>query len=420
MSRKLLQIGLLMTIVNVMGGGMGYLFQILMGRMLSPQEFALFSAIMSVATVMNSPINAVFTVISRNITQALVVDSAKFVRETYNKLGSVCLGVAVILLVFALLFGNDIGVYIKNSNGLQIALLAGIVSVTFMGQLNNAYLQGGQRYIWIAGSGLSTITLKILFSVGLVVLGFGVDGALVGVVCSTLLANIVIMGMIRRANPEPTQENTRGVKGSIFDLSTLLPVLVANVSIAVMTQLDVLLVNNFFSPEEAGKYAAAATLGKAVLYLPGGIVMALFPMVTEAQAKAAKVSNYILTASGMTFAMCMVVVIFYWFAGQEVIRLFFGEKYAGAEEILKYYSLAMLPMALLIVAEYFLMALGKAVYAWLSFIFAPAQILLIYFYHDNLLSVLTIVGVSGLLLLICGYLFLFKLIRSNSGQKVLI
>jgi O-antigen/teichoic acid export membrane protein len=187
-----------------------------------------------------------------------------------------------------------------------------------------------------------------------------------------------------------------------------------------MTQLDVLLVNNFFSPEEAGKYAAAATLGKAVLYLPGGIVMALFPMVTEAQAKAAKVSNYILTASGMTFAMCMVVVIFYWFAGQEVIRLFFGEKYAGAEEILKYYSLAMLPMALLIVAEYFLMALGKAVYAWLSFIFAPAQILLIYFYHDNLLSVLTIVGVSGLLLLICGYLFLFKLIRSNSGQKVLI
>lgn len=418
MSRRLLRIGLLMTIVNVMGGAMGYVFQILMGRMLSPQEFALFAAIVSVATVMNSPINAVFTVISRNITQALVADSAQFVRATYNRLGSVCLGIALILLVVALMFGNDIGAYIKNSSGLQIALLAGIVSVTFMGQLNNAYLQGGQRYTWIAGSGLSTVALKILFSTGLVAIGFGVDGALVGVVCSTLLANIVIMGMIRRANPESTQGDAARVNGSIYDLSRLLPVLVANVSMAVMTQLDVLLVNNFFSPTEAGKYAAAATLGKAVLYLPGGIVMALFPMVAEAQAKAARVSNYILTASGMTFAMCMVGVLFYWLAGQEVIRLFFGEKYAGTEDILRYYSIAMLPMALLIVAEYFLMALGKVVYAWLSFIFAPVQILLIYFYHDNLLSVVTIVGMSGFMLLVCGYLFLFKLIRINSEQKV--
>ena len=89
----------------------------------------------------------------------------------------------------------------------------------------------------------------------------------------------------------------------------------------------------------------------------------------------------------------------------------YGEKYSGVGEILKYYGLIMLPMALLVVAEYFLMALGKVVYAWLSLFFAPIQIILIYFYHDDVYEVMWIVGTCGLLLLLSGYFFLVKLLR---------
>lgn len=418
MSRKLLRVGLLMTVVSVMGGAMGYVFQILMGRMLSPQDFALYAAIMSVAVVMTSPISAVFTVVSRNITQAFVVDSGSFVRKTYHRFVTINLVGVVILVAIALVFGNEIGVYIKNSSSLQIALLAGVIGATSMGMLNNAYLQGGQKYSWLAGSGLSTVALKILLAVTFVWIGFGVDGALVGVVASTLIANIVVMTMLKKNAPQSSCQDSDNAYKTVFDLRRLVPVLVANVSMSIMMQLDVLLVNNFFSSVDAGKYAAAATLGKAILYLPGGLVLALFPMVAEAQAKASQVANYIITASGMTVAMCMAGVLFYWLAGENLILMFFGEQYSGTEEILKYYSLAMLPMALLIVTEYFLMALGKVVYAWLSFIFAPLQVALIYIYHENLFVVISIVGFSGLALLVCGYLFLFRLIRVNLRQEV--
>ena len=409
-----------MTVVSVAGGVMGYFFQILMGRMLSHQDFALFSAIMSVAVVVTSPISAVYNVVSRNITQAFVMDSGNFIRITYNRFITINLIATVILVGVALLFATEIGFHIKNSSGLQIALLAGVIGATSMGMLNNAYLQGGQKYYLLAGSGLSTVALKILLVVSLVWIGCGVDGALVGVVASTLTANFVVMTLLIKSAPQSGFQGSESACKTVFDLRRLVPVLVANVSMSIMMQLDVLLVNNFFSSLDAAKYAAAAILGKAILYLPGGLVLALFPMVAEAQAKASQVANYIITASLMTVAMCVTGVLFFWLAGEDLTLLFFGERYSGTEEILKYYSLAMLPMALLIVTEYFLMALGKVVYAWLSLIFAPIQVALIYFHHESLLDVVAIVGFSGLLLLVCGYLILFRLIKSNLRQEVVV
>ena len=53
-------------------------------------------------------------------------------------------------------------------------------------------------------------------------------------------------------------------------LGSILPVIVANISFAIMTQADMVLVNYHFSSEIAGEYAAASILGKAVLYLRVG------------------------------------------------------------------------------------------------------------------------------------------------------
>lgn len=410
MSRKLIRVGLLMTTASVLNGALGYVFQVLMGRMLSPQDFALFAAIMSVAVVMTSPISAVFTVVSRNITQMFVADLGGFIKETYKKFREFCLGGSIILVIVAVLFGHEIGSLIKNADSIQVVLLTTVVGATSMGMLNNAYLQGGQKYAWLACSGFATVVLKILLSAMLVWIGFGVNGALTGAIGSTLIINIFVMLLIQSSYSNEMLTDSVKVTKKIYNFNRLPPVLMANISITVMTQLDVLLVNNFFYSEEAGKYAAAATLGKAILYLPGGVVLALFPMVAEAQAKGAKVLNYMLSATGMTIGMCAVGILFYWVAGKNVIEILFGERYAGTEVILKYYSLAMLPMALLIVAEYFLIALGKVVYAWLSLIFAPLQIILIYLIHRTVFDVIAIVGLCSLCLLLSGYFFLFRAI----------
>lgn len=409
MTKKLVGIGLFLTVTNVVAGGLGYIFQVLMGRMLAPGEFAVFSAVVSMAVILTSPISAFATVISRNVTQVLVTaGSGPFIYSSYKKINKNCIIYGIGFLAVTIFASETIKNYIKNATEYEVFFMSLMVVSTALGMVNNAYLQGVQRYRWLAGMSVSTVLMKILFAVCFVGFGFAVDGALFGAVCATLAAYFIVFRYIKKTFAQRLLVDSSFEEGQIFCFAKLGPILVANVGVSLMTQLDVFLVNNFFDPNIAGSYAAAATLGKAVLYLPGGIVLALFPMVAEAQAKKDKVSTYVVAASMLTLVLCSLASLFYWILGDWLINLLYGSKYDGVVELLKFYSLAMIPMAMLIVAEYFLMALGKVIYAWLSLIFAPVQVLLIFLYHQNVFNVLWIVGVCGLLLLLSGYLFLFR------------
>ena len=402
--------GLLLTAANVTSGGLGYVFQVLMGRMLEPGEFALFSAIVSLSVVLTSPVSAIFTVLSRNITRALANNDEKFIYKSYGNIRKVCFVSALILGVVLMLLHGQVSVFVKNSDEIQVLLLVGLVTASALGMMNNSYLQATQNFSWLAGIGISTVVLKIFVATILVFVGLGVNGALGGALISAAMAYWIVSNHFANKYKCLSVES-QVIPSVVFDFNRLMPVLIANIAMAVMMQLDVVLVNNYFESEVSGMYAAAATLGKAVLYLPGGLVLALFPMVAEAQAKNNKFSNYVLTASFVTFVVCSIAVAVYWLFGDWITNALYGDKYGGISTVLKYYSLAMLPMALLIVAEYFLMAIGKVVYAWLSLLFAPLQIGLIVIYHQSLFDVLMIVGMCGLLLLLSGYLFMFKLLR---------
>jgi O-antigen/teichoic acid export membrane protein len=294
-----------------------------------------------------------------------------------------------------------------------------IIASSSLGALNNSFIQGSQSFGSLSFIGISTVTLKIILSVILVGVGIGVDGALLGGLVATIIANLIggYFIYLHFSKNEKHGKYGKYDDKSIFEFSKLPPIIIAYISMAVMMQLDVLIVNNLFESEKSAMYAVAATLGKAILYLPGGVVLVLFPMVAEAQERRFKVKHYMVTATLLALVMCSFCVSFYWYFSREIIVLLFGEKYIEAEQLLRYYSIAMLPMALLVIAEYFLMALGKVVFAWLSFIFAPLQILAIYIFHDSLFDVITIVGISGLLLLLCGYIIMFKIININKYNE---
>ncbi len=413
LTKRLISAGLFLTVANVMAGGLGYLFQVLIGRMLVPSDFALFSAIMSVSVILTSPISAVFTVTSRNITQLFAAGYSSFALKSYKKFTKICIFGSAILIIGSLVFEQQITSYINNSTQIQIVFLSIIILCSALGMMNNAYLQGGQKFEWLAAMSVTTVIFKIVVVCTLISLGYGVDGALLGVVISSIGAYFIVNFYIRNQYRKSTGADHNDRVSDVFNFNKLLPVLIATLSITVMTQLDVVVVNNYFDPDIAGKYAAAATLGKAVLYLPGGIILALLPMVAEAQAKKNKVANFIVIASIATFLTCSCAALVYWEFGGYISALLFGERYSGVGEILKYYGFAMLPMAMLVVAEYFLIALGKVIYAWLSLLFAPLQVLLIIIYHESVYQVLLIIGFCGFLLLISGYFFLFRFLRSQ-------
>jgi O-antigen/teichoic acid export membrane protein len=170
-----------------------------------------------------------------------------------------------------------------------------------------------------------------------------------------------------------------------------------------MTQLDMVLVNYYFPSEQAGLYAAASVLGKAVLYLPGGLVIALFPMVAENHTKGEASARLFIQVTVVTASLIGLAALVYWWLGPWLITLLYGQAYAGAGELLSWYGLAILPMALVMVAENFLIAKGRVLFAWLFLGIAPLQLLAIHLWHADLLNVIVILGTSGAVLMALGF-----------------
>jgi O-antigen/teichoic acid export membrane protein len=401
----LARVGLMLSVASVLTGLLGYFYQIIMGRMLAPSEFALFSAIMALIMFVASPLNAIFMIVSRQISVLRAAADHAAKRALYWRLHIYIFAIALPLVAGLLIGGETLQTWLKSPSASLIWILAASLFFMALFVINNAFLQGHQLFGMLAGAGLLFALLKILFSILGIELGYGLEGALTGLMFAYALVWLIGMLFCLRGNSKVRTKEIPVQDG--FKWQRAWPVLLANVGFAAMTQLDMVLVNWYFLPEEAGQYAAASILGKAVLYLPGGLVLAIYPMVAENHANQLSSANLLKQAVALTVLLCGAAALTYWLIGEKLISLFYGANYTEAGELLRWYGFAILPMALVLVAEYFLIAKDRVLFVWLFMIMAPLQLLAIYFWHDSLATVIGIIGISGGFLAAIGYSILF-------------
>jgi O-antigen/teichoic acid export membrane protein len=394
-----------MFVGGIAGGLLGYVFQVLMGRMLSTEEYGLFSAMIALSMVLSAPLITLMMVISRKISEYRARQDSGSITHFYYSINIRTAIIGAIILGVYLLLAPQIQLYLKAPSIIPVYLLGTLLFLTFLPFINNAFLQGLQRFIWLSATSAFMVMLKIIFSVAFVWLGYGVAGALGGAIVAVIAGWLITYGALHhplaKGRGLPFQTGHLSIKPA-------LPVMAANVAFATMTQLDIVLVNYYFPAHEAGLYAAASILGKAVMYLPGGIAMALFPMVAENHARSQGSAHLLLQAVGLTALLSGAGAVFYFLFGEEIVALLYGEHYRGAGAVLKFYGFVILPMALVLVAEHFLIAKGRVLFAYLFLFIAPLQFIAVHFFHDSLQMVLAVVGVSGLILTLLGYGLLWR------------
>jgi hypothetical protein len=101
-------------------------------------------------------------------------------------------------------------------------------------------------------------------------------------------------------------------------------------------------------------------------------------------------------------------VLLYFFFGENIVILFFGDNYRESGAILKWYGLAMFPMSIAMVTEHFLIAQGRVLFAYLFLFVAPIQLIALKWNHENTSSVLYIMGAGSSALSILGLGFLWR------------
>lgn len=393
---------------NLATGIFGYAYQIIMGRMLTPADYGLLSALVALGVILPVPLGAGIMILTRKFAEYSAHGDGGRITDLWNVSRRwINYGGAIFLLLF-LMLAAEISDYLGVPSKGLLWLLGAWVLVYFFIVPDSALLQGMQAFGWYGGGTAVATAVKIVASIGLVWAGYGIYGAL----WALLVAGVVMWGLFsygarafRLVPPAPGRHR--------FLLRDTLPIVAATAAFTIMTQLDVVLVRHYFGPHEAGVYAAAAALGKAVMYLPGAIAIALFPMVAENDAKSVGSAPLLIQAVLLVGVLSGSGALIFVFFPDFLIHLLYGRAYEGAVEVLRYFGFAMLPMALVMVAEHFLIAKGRVLFVYLFAIIAPLQIVAVYFFHETLFDIVKVLIACGTLLMVLGYSVLWREYRKG-------
>jgi O-antigen/teichoic acid export membrane protein len=381
---------------------LGYVFTILMGRMLGPVGFGIFVAVQAIFDLIAISGSAIRTIVAR---QVAAYEACHLRNDTCRLLdASIWRTLVYTAIVSAALFlARD-----------PIAALLGIpLRWCWRWQPSSdsrhgpcparGFQQGVQWFMAMGGREMITGALRVAAGVALVTLGAGAAGAIAAQPLAAAVVSLVglaILGpRIRRERPlakEPMAEAAPQIAP--------LPVLLSLFAFAALTQMDAILVKSLFSAEAAGQYAAAVTLGKIILMLPTAISTVLLPRVTRAFTLQQDSGTIMWVSLGLGALPCGLVAAAYSLWPDAILGVVLGDQYVVSGAVLGILGAAMTFRALTNVWLNYYLSIRQNAFLYAMLAAVALQLGWVILFHGSLVQVVGGLLGAALLLNIAGVL----------------
>jgi stage V sporulation protein B len=212
---------------------------------------------------------------------------------------------------------------------LAFAFPFSIINSTLIGLLNGLREMTKNAWVSIVQSAtMLVLTLILVFK-------YGVNGAVVGIVLSSILATLLLISIQRISNISFNNYFNTTSQIISFGSKTVL----SNAINLINYQADTLMIGYFMTKTDVGVYSVAVMFAKLIWILPDSIQRITFPLISEYHAK--KMSESIATVVDRCMKYSCLFLIFcttsFVFFGKEFIALIFG-----AEFELSYFPLIIL------------------------------------------------------------------------------
>lgn len=272
---------LIVLFATVVSGGINLLFQLVMLNLI-PSQVNELSALLALLTIITVPSTIVQNVLIRYVSKykAQNKDGAITWLLRRTLLITIAVGVVAAIILTMALTTPEVQSALKLTSTLAIILTAVQVFLFIVVPVGTGSVQGLQMFLPYGVQSVVNVLLKLGMGIILVLLGFGVGGAMGGIVIGSTFSVVFALFMVRRYL-RGGGEKTEG--GEIWRFT--FPVTIGVLCFTVLTQTDVLLANLVFDWNEANYYAAASTLAKMSLFLPGAVAIVMFPKITTAHAQ---------------------------------------------------------------------------------------------------------------------------------------
>lgn len=361
-----------------------YLFQVVASRLLGPSDYSLLGGIFAFVTVVTVSTSALQAAAAKAVAASVAAGSQKAGSDPLTRAtmrwGALA-GAAVALT-------SPLTVRFMHSGyGPALALIPYVAAAPVMA-VGLGRLQGKEAFRIFGLIALGLALSRLALAPIVVVAGLGVSGV---VLLGGLLAAVAAVAALR-AGRDAGPIDLRVVKGDIGRASVALVLFWAMVSV------DVPVARHWLHAAGAGQYAAAAVVGKAVLWLPSAIALIMFPQVTLQRERGAETHQLLVRSLVVTIALCTMAVLFLRFLGPSVLPLFFGAHYDVASRLAWKVGAVSLPFAVANVLIFYHLTRDTGRFIVALAIAAVVQLGLYALIGHTYNSIIAVGGVSGMVL----------------------
>jgi O-antigen/teichoic acid export membrane protein len=326
--RSLLANSALLSTTAVAVSAANYLLNVALARMLPPDEFG------DVSLVVNMVLAGSLVAATLQLVASRATAATPAARDRIRVL-LVRAALAVGAVTFLALAGGarQLADWLSASTPWLFVVLGLGLPVYFVQAVHRGILQGELRFSRLALSYGTEALIRVGVTLALIAAGFGVLGASIGVA-----ASFIASGLVARVKPTGTGASHVGIDLGLR--SAVLGATVLLVGQTVVNTADLLIAKARFDPTTAGVYAAAALVGRALVFVSAAVLSSVFPVlardeIAEVERRRALRSGLVLVAAVGLVGTVAVGVL-----GHLLVSVAFGPGYAGAEPLLVPYALA--------------------------------------------------------------------------------
>jgi len=400
-SRKLTPEQLFMVSVLAVNGG-NYLYNLILGRILGPAEFAdaavliTFLLVLSFVAMTFQLVTAKFSVLVENEV------FKNFIAKVYKQ--AVVAGVILGALIIG--FASQLQAVFNTSSSTMFIIFGFGVPLYFLMSVNRGTFQGKKAFKSLSITYQGEMLSRLLITLGIILLlNIQSSAAIaVGILISFVFGLFPFkLKQLRFKNATPLDAKYRKQIKNFFLLTAFY-----ELTQIIINNSDILLVKHYFESYEAGLYASLALIGRIVYFIAWMFVMLLLPAVVELKKEGKETASILFKYVGYIAIISTIIVLGCLLLPELIINILFGEQYIAMAPLLWKYAIATSMFAISNIFAYYYLSLDKYVPVIISGVFGMLQMFLVVFYHDSLEQVvlMQIVAMALLLVIQIGFFML--------------
>lgn len=384
---------LVMMILLLIPSVINYVFQMVIGKGLSVEAYGITNAVLSLVGVLGVPGSIVGMIALKQIAEASTCSE-----QEVKQVLSVLIKCVTVLLVMMLAAGSLLAGPLSNSlhitNWIYVLCAFITASIAILRSVWVSALQGVLKLTAVGVQSLVTAIVKILLSIVALYLGFDIMGVLVAVILSEVATILFCAWEMRDYLFIVISQKSKAIEYIKKWRESLGEILIAQAVIVILSNCDMLIVKSYFSEYTAGLYSAALVVARIGLYVATIIVYTLFPVAVHQKKEGVSTKTLYIKSLIYSLVLLTLFTIFIFLFQNLIIQLMYGNEYLQAVTLFPAIFLYMYPLATLTITMNYDIAIEKGRFFSLSMLLCIClMILAAFLFHENLLGMLTILGV---------------------------